>query len=128
MYILATKVLISSTLDKIILKCDVIDRSVVNGIRESILFILFYINHRVIKFFASLEQDINKFYKSILNTLTFYLEDDDHKEVDFNGETLTFTLGMIKVSTTNGAFKNLKLIIIVLVKNTTPVQKTLLVR
>ena len=35
--------------------------------------------------------------KSVLNTITFYLEDDDNKEVDFNQETLTFTLQMIKI-------------------------------
>ena len=34
--------------------------------------------------------------KSVLNTITFYLEEDDHKEVNFNGETLTFTLQIIK--------------------------------
>ena len=33
-----------------------------------------------------------KINKSVLNTITFYLEDDNNKEVDFNGETLTFTL------------------------------------
>ena len=35
--------------------------------------------------------------KSILKTITFYLEDDNTEEVDFNGETLTFTLQMIKI-------------------------------
>ena len=30
--------------------------------------------------------------KSVLNNLTFCLEDDDGSNVDFNGETLTFTL------------------------------------
>ena len=38
-----------------------------------------------------------KINKSVLNTATFYLEDDDHKEVNFNQETLTFTLKMIKI-------------------------------
>ena len=35
-----------------------------------------------------------KVNKSVLNTATFYLEDDDHKQVDFNQETLTFRLQM----------------------------------
>ena len=35
--------------------------------------------------------------KSILNTITFYIEDDNNKEVTFNQETLTFTLQMIKI-------------------------------
>ena len=34
------------------------------------------------------------------NTISFYLENDNHEEVDFNGETLTFTSQMIKISTT----------------------------
>ena len=31
-----------------------------------------------------------KINKSVLNTITFYLEDDNHEDVDFNGETLSF--------------------------------------
>ena len=38
-----------------------------------------------------------KINKSVLNTITFYLEDDNNKEVNYNGETLTFTLQMIKI-------------------------------
>ena len=34
--------------------------------------------------------------KSVLNTLTFYLEGDNNEEVNFNGETLNFFLQMIK--------------------------------
>ena len=36
------------------------------------------------------------FFKSVLNTIKFYLAIDNHEEVNFNGETLTFTLQMIK--------------------------------
>ena len=38
-----------------------------------------------------------KVKKSVLNAITFYLENDNIKEVGFNGETLTFTLQMIKM-------------------------------
>ena len=38
-----------------------------------------------------------KINKSVLNTITFYLEDDNNEEVNFNQETLTFTLQMIKI-------------------------------
>ena len=31
--------------------------------------------------------------------MAFYLEDDNNEEVDFNQETLTFTLQMIKIKT-----------------------------
>ena len=32
-----------------------------------------------------------KMNKSVLSHITFYLEDDDYKPVDFNGETISFT-------------------------------------
>ena len=35
--------------------------------------------------------------KSFFNTITFYLENDNHEEVNFNGETLTFTSQLIKI-------------------------------
>ena len=35
--------------------------------------------------------------KSVWNTITFYLEDNIHKEIDFYGETLTFTLRMVNI-------------------------------
>ena len=38
-----------------------------------------------------------KINKSVLNTITFYLENDSNEEVNFNGKTLTFTLQMIKI-------------------------------
>ena len=66
--------------------------------------------------------------KSVLNTITFYLENDKNEAVDFNQETLTFTLQMIKIWTNNWALKDLKLIVIALVKSTTGVQKTWMVR
>ena len=34
--------------------------------------------------------------KSVLITITFFLEDENHEEVDFKGESLTFTLKLIK--------------------------------
>ena len=33
--------------------------------------------------------------------MTFYLEDDDHKEGIFNGQTLTFSLQLIKIGINN---------------------------
>ena len=37
-----------------------------------------------------------KIYKSVLNTITFYLEDDNKEEVNSEGEALTFILQMIE--------------------------------
>ena len=38
-----------------------------------------------------------KVNKSVLSHVTFNLEDDDHKPVDFNGETASFTCQLIKI-------------------------------
>ena len=35
--------------------------------------------------------------KSVFNTITFHLEGDNNEEIDFNQETLTFTLQMNKI-------------------------------
>ena len=80
------------------MKCDVIDGSVVKCLRQPILYSFVLDKLPGYKVFSEPEtihyKKINKF---VLNTITFYLEDNDHKEVDFNGETLTLTLQMIKI-------------------------------
>ena len=84
--------------NKIHLKCDFIDGSVVNGLRQPILYSFVLDKLPGYKVFSELETiQYRKINKSVLNTITFYLENNDHKEVDFNGETLTFTLQMIKI-------------------------------
>ena len=84
--------------NKIHLKCDCIDGSVVNGVRQSIFYSFVLDKLPGYKVFSEPETiHYKKIHKSVLNTITFYLEDNDHKEVDFNGETLTFTLQMIKI-------------------------------
>ena len=35
--------------------------------------------------------------KSVLNTITFYLEEDKHEAVNFNQEVLTFTLQKVNI-------------------------------
>ena len=87
-----------NTIDKIHLKCDSIDGSIQDGLRQPILFSFVLDKPSGYKVFCEPEtihyKKINKF---VLNTITFYLEDDNNDEVDFNGETLTFTLQMIKI-------------------------------
>ena len=84
--------------NKIHLKCDVIDGSVVDGIRQPILFSFVLDKLPGYKVFYEPETiQYKKINKSVLNTITFFLEDDNNKEVNFNGETLTFTLQMIKI-------------------------------
>ena len=38
-----------------------------------------------------------KINKPVLSHITFYPEDDDHKPVDSNGETIGFTCQLIKI-------------------------------
>ena len=85
-------------IDKIHLKCDCPQCSIVNGIREPILYSFalssplgrkIYKEPRVKHF-----KNINK---SILSHITFYFEDDNHKPVDFNGDTVSFSCQLIKI-------------------------------
>ena len=85
-------------IDKIHLKCDCIQGSIVNGIREPILY-SFVLDqppgHKIYK-----EPKVKLFQKtnkSVLSHITLYFEDDDHKSVDFNEETISFTCQLIKI-------------------------------
>ena len=87
-----------NTRNKIYLKCDCIDGSIQNGLRQTILYSFVLDKPSGYKVFCEPETiHYKKISKSVLNTITFYLEDDNNKKVDFNGETLTFTLQMIKI-------------------------------
>ena len=85
-------------IDKIHLKCDCIQGSIVNGIREPILYSFALSSppgHKIYK-----EPRIKLFKrinKSVLSHITFYFEDDDHKPVDFHNETISFTCQLIKI-------------------------------
>ena len=85
-------------IDKIHLKCDCIQGSIVNRIREPILYSFALSSppgHKIYK-----EPKIKLFKKvnkSVLSHITFYFEDDDHKPVDFNNETISFTCQPIKI-------------------------------
>ena len=85
-------------IDKIHLKCNCIQGSIVNGIREPILFSFALSSppgHKIYKEpRIKLFKNINK---SVLSHIKFYFEDDDHKAVDFNGETVSFTCQLIKI-------------------------------
>ena len=87
-----------NTIDKIHLKCDCIDGSIQNGERQPILYSFVLDKPSGYKVFCESESiHYKKINKSVLNTITFYLEDANNKEVNFNQETLTFTLQMIKI-------------------------------
>ena len=85
-------------IDKIHLKCDCIQGSIVNGIREPILYSFALSSppgHKIYK--EPRIKLFKKVNKSVLSHITFYFEDDDHKPVDFNGETISFTCQLIKI-------------------------------
>ena len=85
-------------IDKIHLKCDCIQGSIVNGIRESILFNFALSSPPGYKKYKEPRVKLfKKINKSILSHITFYFEDDDHKPVNFNGETVSFTCQLIKI-------------------------------
>ena len=80
------------------MKCEVIDGSVLNGLRQPILYSFVLDKLPGSKVFCEPETiHYKKINTSVLNTITFHLEDDNNEEIDFNGETLTFTLQMIKI-------------------------------
>ena len=119
------------------MKCDVIVGSVVNGWRQPILYSFVLDKLPGYKVFCQPETvHYKKINKSVLTTITFYLEDDNNEEVDFNGETLFFTIQTIKIWTnmftyrfisSKWALKNLKLIVTVLEDDATVLQRKLLV-
>ena len=85
-------------IDKVHLKCDCIDGSIVNGVRELILY-SFALDqppgHKIYK--EPKVKLFKKINKSILSHITFYFEDDDYKPVDFNNEIVLFTCQLIKI-------------------------------
>ena len=90
-----------SSTNKTNLKCDVIDGSVVDGLRQPILYSFVLDKLPGYKVFSEPETiHHEKINKSVLNTITFYSEDDNNKEVDFNGQTSTFTYKLSKFNKT----------------------------
>ena len=87
-----------NSIDKIHLKCDCMEGSIVNGVRDPTLYSFAPDKppfHKILK-----EPKINlskKVNKSVLSHIRFYLEDDDHKEVDFNKKTISFTCQLSKI-------------------------------
>ena len=85
-------------IDKIPLKCDCIQGSIVNGKREPILFSFALSSppgHKIYK--EPRVKRFKKIIKSVLSHITLYFEDDDYKLVDFHNETISFTCQLIKI-------------------------------
>ena len=87
-----------STIDKIHLKCDCIHGSIQDGERQPILFSFILDKPSGYKIFCSPETiHYKKVNKTVLDNITFYLENDNNEEVNFNGESITFTLRLVKI-------------------------------
>ena len=79
-------------IDKVHLKCDCIQGSIVNGVREPILYSFALSSPPGQKIHKEPRVKLfKKINKSVLSHIMFYLEDDDHKSADFHNETITFT-------------------------------------
>ena len=85
-------------IDKVHLKCDCINGSTVNGIRSPILYSFASSSPLGHKIYKKPRIKLFNKTKSVLSHITFYFEDDDHKPVDFNGETISFTCQLIKIN------------------------------
>ena len=84
--------------DKNYIKSNVVDGSIVNCIREEILYSFALDQPPGQKIYKEPKVKLfKKLNKRVLSHISFYLEDDDHKGVDFNGETISFTCQLIKI-------------------------------
>ena len=78
-------------IDKVHSKKDCVQGSIVNGIREPILYSFNLSSHPGHRNYKKPSIKLfKKVKKSVLSHITFYLEDDDHKSVDFYNETMSF--------------------------------------
>ena len=95
---ISEKPVMLTTTDKVHLKSDCVDGSIVNGIREQVLFSFILSappGYKIIK-----DPNImlyKKLNKTRLDKILFFLEDSNHNSVDFNTETLTFTIQIFKI-------------------------------
>ena len=84
--------------DKIHIKCDCIQGSIVNDIREPILYSFALSSPPGHKIYKEPRIELfKKISKSVLSHINFCFEDNDHKPADFNGETISFTCQLIKI-------------------------------
>ena len=86
-----------TTTDKVSLKCDFVGGSIVSGIREQ----FFSFNLSAPPGYKIIKEPNTFLYKKInktrLDSIQFLLEDNNHNPIDFNSETLTFTIQIIKI-------------------------------
>ena len=85
-------------IDKVHLKSNVVDGSIVNGVREPFLYSFALDQPPGHKLYKEPKVKLfKKMNKSVLSHITFYFEDDDYKPVDFNNEIVLPTCQLIKL-------------------------------
>ena len=84
-------------MDKIHSKCSFINGSLVNGVKETLLYTFALDQSPGHKKYKEPIIKLKKISKSVLSNITFYLEDNDHKLVIFNNETISFTCHLNKI-------------------------------
>ena len=85
-------------IDKVHLKCDCIDGSIMNGTREPILYSFALDQPPGQKIYKEPKVKLfKKINKSVLSHMTFYFEDDDYRPVDFNNEIVLCTCQLFKI-------------------------------
>ena len=73
------------------MKYDVFDRSVLNGVRQPILYSFLLDKPPGYKVFCMLEANhYKKTNETVLKTIMYYLEDDDDEEGNFQGQNGNF--------------------------------------
>ena len=85
-------------IDKIQLNCDCIQGSILNGMREPILYSFALSSppgHKIYK--EPRIKLFRKINKSVLSHIRLYFEEYDHKSVDFNNETVSFTCQLVEI-------------------------------
>ena len=84
--------------DKVHSKRDSINGSIINGVQESILYSFALSSPPGCQTYKELRIKLFKnLNKPVLSLILFYLVDDDHKPVDFKGETISFNWQLIEI-------------------------------
>ena len=85
-------------IDNVHLKGNVVDGSIVNGVRGPFLYSFVLSSPQSHEIFNEPGTRLfKKINKSVVSHIMFYLEHDDHKPVNYNGETISFTCRLIKI-------------------------------
>ena len=78
-------------IDKVHSKCDCINGSVVNGVQRPIIYSFGVSSLTGQKLYKEPRIKLLEKIEPVLSHITFYLEADGHKPVDFSDEIISFT-------------------------------------